>query len=67
MSIAQFFENNFGKNSYELNKMIDPMMSGIYAGDVRELSLKATMGAILKFLKDKRIKEITPVPKSLRV
>ena len=52
MSIAEFFEMNFGKDSYELNKIIDPMMSGIFAGDVRELSVRATMGAILKFLKD---------------
>jgi len=52
MTIKSFFDMNFGENSYELTKMIDPMMSGIFAGDVNELSVKATMGGFLSFLKD---------------
>jgi len=60
MTIKSFFDMNFGENSYELTKMIDPMMSGIFAGDVNELSVKATMGGFLSFLKDSWIKEITP-------
>ncbi|MBI5567552.1 MAG: protoporphyrinogen oxidase [Chloroflexi bacterium] len=39
-SLAQFVERRLGRELYE--RMIEPLMSGIYAGDGRQLSLGAT-------------------------
>lgn len=39
-SIAQFISRRFGEEMYE--KLIEPLMAGIYGGDGRQLSLNAT-------------------------
>lgn len=39
-SVGEFIERRFGKEVYD--RMIEPLMAGIYAGDGRKLSLAAT-------------------------
>jgi oxygen-dependent protoporphyrinogen oxidase len=39
-TVATFIERRFGKEAYD--RMVEPLMAGIYAGDGRQLSLAAT-------------------------
>jgi oxygen-dependent protoporphyrinogen oxidase len=39
-SLAAFFRRRFGSEAFE--RMIEPLMAGIYAGDAEQMSLKAT-------------------------
>ncbi len=39
-SLAAFFRRRFGAQAFE--RMIEPLMAGIYAGDAEQMSLKAT-------------------------
>lgn len=45
-SIYSFFMRRFGKTI--TNDLIDPFVTGIYAGDIKKLSMKATFGEIAK-------------------
>ncbi|BFU95895.1 MAG: Protoporphyrinogen oxidase [Nitrospira sp.] len=39
-SLASFFRRRFGRQAFE--RMMEPLMAGIYAGDAEQLSIKAT-------------------------
>jgi oxygen-dependent protoporphyrinogen oxidase len=39
-SVASFFRRRFGRQAFE--RMMEPLMAGIYAGDAEQMSLKAT-------------------------
>ena len=39
-SLASFFRRRFGQQAFE--RMMEPLMAGIYAGDAEQMSLKAT-------------------------
>ena len=39
-SLASFFRRRFGRQAFE--RMIEPLMAGIYAGDAEQMSMKAT-------------------------
>ena len=39
-SLASFFRRRFGRQAFE--RMMEPLMAGIYAGDAEQMSLKAT-------------------------
>jgi len=39
-SLASFFRRRFGREAFE--RLIEPLMAGIYAGDAREMSVAAT-------------------------
>ncbi len=39
-SLASFFRRRFGQQAFE--RMMEPLMAGIYAGDAEELSVRAT-------------------------
>ena len=46
-SLASFFRRRFGSEVFE--RLIEPLMTGIYAGDAEHLSLKATFPRFLEF------------------
>lgn len=46
-SLASFFRRRFGAEVFE--RLIEPLMTGIYAGDAEQLSLKATFPRFLEF------------------
>ncbi len=46
-SVAEFAERHFGPGARDL--IFDPLMSGIYAGDMRTLSFKACLSALAGF------------------
>ncbi len=46
-SLASFFQRRFGVEVFE--RLIEPLMTGIYAGDAEQLSLKATFPRFLDF------------------
>ncbi len=46
-SLASFFQRRFGAEVFE--RLIEPLMTGIYAGDAEQLSLKATFPRFLEF------------------
>jgi oxygen-dependent protoporphyrinogen oxidase len=45
-SLASFFRRRFGRQAYE--RMMEPLMAGIYAGDAEQMSLKATFPRFLE-------------------
>lgn len=45
-SLASFFRRRFGREAFE--RMIEPLMAGIYAGDAEQMSLKATFPRFLE-------------------
>ena len=46
-SLASFFRRRFGAEVFE--RLIEPLMTGIYAGDAEQLSIKATFPRFLEF------------------
>ena len=46
-SLASFFRRRFGAEVFE--RLIEPLMTGIYAGDAEQLSLRATFPRFLEF------------------
>ena len=46
-SLASFFRRRFGAEVFE--RLVEPLMSGIYAGDAEQLSLRATYPRFLDF------------------
>ncbi|MGQ0665403.1 MAG: protoporphyrinogen oxidase [Nitrospiraceae bacterium] len=44
-SVAQFLRRRFGAQAYE--RVLEPLMAGIYAGDAEQMSLRATFPAFL--------------------
>ncbi len=46
-SVASFFRRRFGTQAFE--RMLEPLMAGIYAGDAEQMSLKATFPRFLEF------------------
>jgi len=49
-SVAQFVTRRFGKEILE--KVFDPVLSGIYAGDVQRLSMQQVMPSLVQWEKD---------------
>jgi protoporphyrinogen/coproporphyrinogen III oxidase len=45
-SLASFFRRRFGRQAFE--RMMEPLMAGIYAGDAEQMSLKATFPRFLE-------------------
>jgi len=45
-SLAAFFRRRFGRQAFE--RMMEPLMAGIYAGDAEQMSLKATFPRFLE-------------------
>ena len=45
-SLATFFRRRFGRQAFE--RMMEPLMAGIYAGDAEQMSLKATFPRFLE-------------------
>jgi len=45
-SVAQFLRRRFGAQAYE--RVLEPLMAGIYAGDAEQMSLRATFPAFLE-------------------
>ncbi|HLZ35420.1 MAG TPA: protoporphyrinogen oxidase [Nitrospira sp.] len=45
-SVASFFRRRFGRQAFE--RMMEPLMAGIYAGDAEHMSLKATFPRFLE-------------------
>jgi oxygen-dependent protoporphyrinogen oxidase len=45
-SLASFFRRRFGRQAFE--RMMEPLMAGIYAGDAEQMSVKATFPRFLE-------------------
>ena len=45
-SLASFFRRRFGKQAFD--RVLEPLMAGIYAGDAEQMSLKATFPRFLE-------------------
>lgn len=45
-SVASFFRRRFGRQAFD--RMMEPLMAGIYAGDAEQMSLKATFPRFLE-------------------
>lgn len=45
-SLASFFRRRFGRQAFD--RMMEPLMAGIYAGDAEQMSLKATFPRFLE-------------------
>ena len=68
LTVEQFFEIYMRKEHNFITKIIDPFLSGIWAGKISELSAKSTLHGMLTFLRDKRISSFTSLkPRSKRV
>jgi oxygen-dependent protoporphyrinogen oxidase len=46
VSLASFFRRRFGRQAFD--RVLEPLMAGIYAGDAEQLSLKATFPRFLE-------------------
>ena len=49
-SLASFFRRRFGRQAFE--RMMEPLMAGIYAGDAEQMSVKATFPRFLELEQD---------------
>jgi len=68
LTVVEFFEQFMPKDSPFIVNMIDPFLSGIWAGKISELSAKSTLHVMLTFLKDPRVSSFPKSkPRSKRV
>ena len=56
-TIGELFEAVFGSNHYYANHLVDPLMSGIWAGDINKLSARSTLHVIVPEVYDSRTKK----------
>ena len=67
-TVEQFFDIYMREESDFVRKIIDPFLSGIWAGNISELSAKSTLHGMLTSLRDKRISTFSSSqPRSKRV
>ena len=68
LSVKEFMQSFIKDDDKFISHAIDPFLSGIWAGDISDLSARSTLNAMMPFLKDESISYFEKsAPRSPRV